>query len=52
MLLLMDNPNGGYGKDYFPRWVVEDSTLRYVPEEAGSLKGGDIIYDEKFVNLS
>ncbi|MCC7317663.1 MAG: DUF1080 domain-containing protein [Bacteroidales bacterium] len=45
----------GYGKDHFPTgWKIENGTLQCIGSgrgEAGSLEGGDIIFDEKFQNF-
>ena len=45
----------GYNKTYFPSgWKIEEGMIRCIGSgrgEAGSLEGGDIIYDEKFRNF-
>ena len=45
----------GYKKDHFPAgWEVADGTLHCIGSgrgEAGSVDGGDIIYDKKFGNF-
>ncbi len=58
-MLLFDGKEAGrwrgYNKDYFPTgWKIEDGMIRCIGSgrgEAGSLEGGDIIYDEKFQNF-
>lgn len=58
-MLLFDGENPGnwrgYNKDYFPNgWQIVDGTLQCIGSgrgEAGSLEGGDIIYNEKFQNF-
>jgi hypothetical protein len=58
-MLMFDGENPGnwrgYGKDYFPSgWQIVDGTLQCIGSgrgEAGSLEGGDIIFDEKFQNF-
>lgn len=58
-MLLFDGENPGkwrgYNKDYFPTgWKIEGGTLQCIGSgrgEAGSLEGGDIIFDEQFQNF-
>ena len=57
--LLFDGKTGdgwrGYGKEALPSdWKIEDGALYIAASgrgEAGSVNGGDIIYDEKFSNF-